>query len=117
MLFNLSLGKGWVLKATHRSLYARERDPNGWTSGQSGQVRKIAPSPRFESWSVHPVGSRYTDFVIQANKVLVRLNKCQCRRKSAVRAVLQSDRKSFIKGKRIIDLPGKNILDVCLTVM
>ena len=32
-------------------------------------------------------------------------------------AVLQSDRKIVIKGKIIINLPGKNALDVYLTVM
>jgi len=32
-------------------------------------------------------------------------------------AALQSDGKSFIKGKRIIDLPGKYTLDVYLTVL
>jgi len=29
--------------------------------GRSGRKRKISPPPRFESWTVQPVASRYSD--------------------------------------------------------
>ena len=32
--------------------------------GRSGQVRKISPSPGFDSRTVQPVASRYTDYAI-----------------------------------------------------
>jgi hypothetical protein len=36
----------------------------GWVGLRSGWVRKIAPPPEFESQTVQPVGSRYTDYSI-----------------------------------------------------
>ena len=38
----------------------------GGPQGQSGQVQKILPPPRFDSWTVQPVASRYTDYAILA---------------------------------------------------
>jgi len=31
-------------------------------------VRKISPLPAFDSWTVQPVASSYTDYTISANK-------------------------------------------------
>ena len=36
----------------------------GGHRGRSGQVRKISPSPEFDSRTVHPVASRYADYAI-----------------------------------------------------
>jgi hypothetical protein len=36
----------------------------GRTPSRSGQLRKISPPPRFDRRTVHPVASRYTDWVI-----------------------------------------------------
>ena len=43
---------------TRYPLYRRLRGPQGW----SGQVRKISPPPGFDTRSVQPVASRYTDY-------------------------------------------------------
>jgi hypothetical protein len=37
----------------------------GGPQGRSGQVRKISPPPGFDSRTVQPVGSRYTDYATQ----------------------------------------------------
>jgi hypothetical protein len=37
-------------------------------------VRKISPPPRFESRTVQPVGSRCTDYAIQANAVFCKIS-------------------------------------------
>jgi hypothetical protein len=34
----------------------------GGPQGQSGQVRKISPTPGFDPRAAQPVGSRYTDY-------------------------------------------------------
>jgi hypothetical protein len=36
----------------------------GGSQRRSGQVRKISPSPGFDSWTVQPVAGRYTDWAI-----------------------------------------------------
>ena len=36
----------------------------GGPQGRCGQVRKISPLPRFDSRTVEPVASRYTDWAI-----------------------------------------------------
>ena len=58
---------GWVVKATPRLLYPRERLGThcivGWVGlqGQSRGVRKISTRPGFDSRTTKPVASRYTD--------------------------------------------------------
>ena len=58
---------GWMINATPRPLYPRERPGThyigGWVGpqGQSGRVRKISPLLRFDPQTVQPVASRYTD--------------------------------------------------------
>jgi len=39
-------------------LYRRLRGPQGW----SGRVRKISPLPEFDTRTVQPVASHYTDY-------------------------------------------------------
>jgi len=55
---------GWVVNATPRPLYPRERPSThcvgGWV-GRSGRVRRISPPPGFYPRTVQPVASRYTD--------------------------------------------------------
>jgi hypothetical protein len=59
------LDGGWVVKATPRRLYSRERDPVlivkrlGRPQGLDEQVRKISPSPGFDPRTVQPLKSRY----------------------------------------------------------
>jgi hypothetical protein len=40
----------------------------GGPQGRSGQVRKISPLPGFDPQTVQPIGSRYTDYTIQATE-------------------------------------------------
>ena len=60
---------GWVINATPRPFYPRERPGThcmgGWV-GRFGQVRKISPPPRFDPRTVQPVASRYIDWAIPA---------------------------------------------------
>ena len=64
---------GWVVNATPRPLYSREGDPvpillvdsNYGPQSQSGQVRKISPTPGFDPQSVQTVAS-HTDYTIPA---------------------------------------------------
>ena len=67
-------GSGWSTprpslftpgKKTQCLLYRRLGGPQG----QSGQVRKMSPLPGFDSRTVQPVASRYTDFAIPAHNV------------------------------------------------
>jgi len=64
----------WLVNATLRPLYppVKSRYPlRSWLRGQqglSGRVRKISPPPGFDSWTVQPVASRYTDWAIAAHK-------------------------------------------------
>jgi hypothetical protein len=60
--------RGWVVNAlpgkeTRYPLYKR----SGWLQGRSGRVRKIAPPPGFDSRTVQPAASCYTDYVIPAH--------------------------------------------------
>ena len=72
IFLNLSSRWGWVVIATLRPLYARERDTNplyrrlGGPQGRSGRVRKISPTPAFDSRNFQPVASRYTYYLIPA---------------------------------------------------
>ena len=59
---------GWVVNATSRPLYPRERDPvtivqeAGWAQGLVWTGwGKSRPPPGFSPWTVQPVASRYTD--------------------------------------------------------
>jgi len=68
--FNFGARWGWVVNATLRPIYPRERPGThcigGWVApqGLSGQVRKNLPSPGFDPRTVQPVASRYTDWGI-----------------------------------------------------
>ena len=59
---------GWVVDATSRLLYPRERPGThcigGWVG--PGRVRKISPPPGFNSRTVQPVATRYTVCAIPA---------------------------------------------------
>ena len=52
----LPSGKTWYL------LYRRLGGPQGL----SGQVRKISPPPGFDTRTVQPIASQYTDYAIPA---------------------------------------------------
>ena len=58
---------GWMVNATPRALYPRERPGThcigGWAGPRTGldAVRKISPPLGFDSRTVQPVASRYTD--------------------------------------------------------
>jgi hypothetical protein len=47
---------------TRYPLYRRLGGPQG----HSGRVQKISPPPVFGPWTVQPVASRYTDYIIPA---------------------------------------------------
>jgi hypothetical protein len=60
----------WVINATLRPLYPRER-PNthctgGWVGAGAvlGGCRNSRPSPGFDPRTVHPVAIRFTDYAI-----------------------------------------------------
>ena len=61
---------GWVVNATPRPLYPRERPGThcvrGWVGpqGRSGWVRKISPPTGFDPQTVQLVSSLYTDYAI-----------------------------------------------------
>ena len=42
----------------------------GGSQGRAGRVRKILPSPGFDSQTVQPVASRYTDWAILAPRYM-----------------------------------------------
>ena len=58
---------GWVVNATLRPLYPQERPGTHcigiWLGPRAGLdgCGKYRPSPGFDSWTVQPVVSRYTD--------------------------------------------------------
>ena len=57
---------GWVVNATPRSLYPRERPgthfTGGWVGPRAGlDGRKISSPPGFDPGTVQPVMSHYTD--------------------------------------------------------
>jgi hypothetical protein len=61
---------GWVVNATPRPLYPRERPgthfTGGWVGPRAGVDRygKSRPPPGFDPRTVQPVASRYTDCAI-----------------------------------------------------
>ena len=63
----LSTLAGWLVNATNRPLYPLERTGTLCVGGclgsqdRLGRVRKISPSPEFDSRTVQPVASRYAD--------------------------------------------------------
>jgi hypothetical protein len=61
----------WVVKATPRSLYRRERPGTHWLCPRAGTdgCRKSRLPPGFDPRPVQPVASRYTDCTIQAHDV------------------------------------------------
>jgi hypothetical protein len=67
---------GWVVNATPRPLYPRERDPVpivqevGWVTGPVWTVRKNSTSPGFDPRNVQPVASSYTDWDTPAHIVV-----------------------------------------------
>jgi hypothetical protein len=68
LLFHLPRRQmGWVVNATPRPLYPQERPGThfirGWVGpqGRSGETRKISLPPGFDSQTLQPVTSRYTD--------------------------------------------------------
>ena len=74
----LGLRWGWVFKATPQLLYPSGKRSGthcirGWVEPQdrSGRVRKISPTPGFDSWTVQPVTNRYTDWAIVAHFILL----------------------------------------------
>jgi hypothetical protein len=56
---------GWVVNATPRPLYSRERDPVPIVQ-EAEQLRKISTPPGFDPRTLQPVASRYTDCAIPA---------------------------------------------------
>jgi hypothetical protein len=53
--FSLSAKWKWVVNATPRPLYPRERPGTHCIGGRSGRVRLISPPPVFEPLTVQPV--------------------------------------------------------------
>jgi len=41
----------------------------GWVGPRSGRVRKISPPPGFDSRTVQPVASRYTDYTTRPTSI------------------------------------------------
>jgi hypothetical protein len=68
---------GWVVNATPRPLYPRERPYiyciGGWAGPRAGLDRcgKSRPSPEFNPRTIQPVASRYTDWAISAHPILI----------------------------------------------
>ena len=85
-----------MVTITPRPLSSRERDPVaivGGSQGRSGRVRKISPTPVFDSRSFQSVASCYTDWAIPACGVT-----CTC--KKLVRSYLNGRyQRVLIKGK------------------
>ena len=65
--FNLGARWGWVFNVTPQLFYRRLGRPQG----RSGQVRKISPPPGFDSRTVRPEASTYTDWAIPASVFLI----------------------------------------------
>ena len=65
----------WGVSVTPRPLFTPGKDPvpivqeAGWVPGRSGQVRKISFPTGIRSRTVHPVASRYTNYVTQTTKM------------------------------------------------
>ena len=62
----------WVVNATPRPLFPRERPGTNRTGGWVGPrarldgCRKSCPAPEFDPWTVQSVASRYTSYAIPA---------------------------------------------------
>jgi hypothetical protein len=71
---------GWVVNATPRPLYPRERPGThcigGWVGSRAGLdgCRKSRPPPGFDPRTLQPVASRYIDWAIAAHCLLPDLN-------------------------------------------
>jgi hypothetical protein len=71
--FNLGATLGWVVNATPRPLYPREKDPApivqeaGWSQCRSGRAQKISSPLGFDPRTVQPVVRRYTDYALPAH--------------------------------------------------
>jgi len=67
---------GWVVIATPRPLYLRERPDTrcigGWVGPMAGQgrYRKSRPPPEFDPWTVQPLASRYKDCALPVQQLL-----------------------------------------------
>jgi hypothetical protein len=70
--FDLGARWGWVVIATPWPLYPRERAPvpivqeAEWAPGPVWTVRKSSPPPGFDSRTMQPVASCYTDYAMFA---------------------------------------------------
>jgi hypothetical protein len=70
---------GWVVNATPRLLYLRERPGThcigGWVGPRAGLdgCGKSRPPPGFDPRTVQPVASRYTDWAIPAHPRILRI--------------------------------------------
>jgi hypothetical protein len=66
-----------VVNATPRPLYPRESDAvpiveeAGWAPGPVGWVRKISHPPGFDLRTIQPVASRYTDYAIPVQFIVI----------------------------------------------
>ena len=66
--------RGWGVSVTPRQLFTPGKNQYplyrrlGGPQGLSGQVRKISPAPGFNTWTVQPVASRYTDYAVQPTR-------------------------------------------------
>jgi hypothetical protein len=65
----------WVVNATpdrfttgKKTRYPLHRRMDGF-QGRSGRVRKISPTPGFDTWTVQPIASRYTGYAIPAHSI------------------------------------------------
>ena len=86
---DLGASKGYVVRATPRPPYSKERDPvpivheAGWVQDRSGRVRKTTPPPPpppgFEPRTDQPVASRCTDCSVPAIMFGVRTNARKAR--------------------------------------
>ena len=70
-LLNLGARGGWVGDATPwqftSGIDSRYPLYRFWPQGRYGRLRKISPPSEFDPWTVQPVASRYTDWVIPAH--------------------------------------------------
>jgi len=68
----------------------------GRPQGRSGQVRKISPPPGFDTRTVQPVASRYTDYVtrptVQQGKIKVKYTLAQALRLCTGRVAYRGSR-------------------------
>jgi hypothetical protein len=65
-MFNVTPRPLYPEKEARYPMYSRVGGPQG----QSGQVRKTSPPPKYDPQTVQPVASRYTAYAIPAPKHL-----------------------------------------------